>query len=172
VQFRGHAIECRVSAEDPYNRFFPSTGRVTAVREPAGPGIRLDASLEPGLAVSLHYDPLLAKLIVWGEDRASALRRMRRALGEYLVLGVSTTIPFHRWLMDQSAFQAGDLDTGFVERHWREGAELEDHILERAAVLAALAHLEDLETSRPIPARHEIDGRWLSAARRAALRLP
>ncbi len=170
VRLRGHAIECRVSAEDPYNRFLPSTGRVTALREPAGPGVRLDAALEAGLEVSLHYDPLLAKLIVWGEDRATALRRMRRALGEYLVLGVKTTIPFHRWLTEHPEFAAGNLDTGFVDRHWGDDAGPIDDLLEMAAIAAALAHHDDLRTHRPLPARDDLDGRWLAGARRAALR--
>src|SRR5437588_43344 len=93
VRFRGAAIECRISAEDPENRFLPATGTVEALQEPAGPGVRVDSSLYPGQQVPLFYDPLLSKLIVWGRDRAHAIARMRRALAEYQVLGVRTTLP-------------------------------------------------------------------------------
>ena len=174
VRPRGHAIECRVSAEDPSNRFFPSTGRVMAVREPAGPGVRLDAALERGQEVSLHYDPLLAKLIVWAEDREAAIRRMRRALGEYLVLGVKTTIPFHRWLMGHPAFVAGDLDTAFVDHHWSGDAEPSDELVEAAAVAAALAAHTGRTSHRALPSgpEREVDGRWAAFARRAGLRVP
>jgi acetyl-CoA carboxylase biotin carboxylase subunit len=172
VQPRGHAIECRVSAEDPSNSFFPSTGRIRAVVEPGGPGVRLDAALEPGQEVSLHYDPLLAKLIVWGPDRDSAIRRMRRALGEYLVLGVRTTIPFHRWLMEHPAFRAGDLDTAFVERFWAPAGEPPDGLVEDAAIAAVLAEHTARQSRHAVAPSDETDGRWLQAARRAALRLP
>ena len=173
VQRLGHAIECRVSAEDPDNRFFPSTGRVRAVHEPRGPGVRVDGALEPGQEVSLHYDPLLAKLIVWAEDRPRAIARMRRALGEYLVLGIRTTIPFHRWLMEHPAFRAGALDTAFVERHWATDGVVDngDTPAEEAALAAALvAHTASRAAvvARPTDAAD----RWLQLARRAALRLP
>src|SRR6266540_1084543 len=170
VQSRGHAIECRISAEDPANQFFPATGRVRAIREPGGPGVRVDGALEPGQEISLFYDPLLAKLIVWAEDRAAAIRRMRRALGEYLVLGVRTTISFHRWLMDHPAFQAGETDTGFVERHWSPEAGASDELTKNAVVAAVLAAHGARRSRRALPPRTEPDGRWLSVARQAALR--
>jgi len=170
IASRGHAIECRVSAEDPANRFFPSTGRIRAVVEPQGPGVRIDGALEMGQEVSLHYDPLLAKLIVWAEDRPSALRRMRRALGEYLVLGVCTTIPFHRWLMEHPAFQAGELDTAFLERHWAPDGEPDERVVEDAAVAAVLSAHSVGASRRAVQPRPDDDGRWLQVARRAALR--
>jgi acetyl-CoA carboxylase biotin carboxylase subunit len=172
VHFRGHAIECRVSAEDPYNGFFPSTGRVRAVHEPAGPGVRLDSALEAGQDVSLHYDPLLAKLIVWAPDRPAALRRMRRALGEYLVLGVATTIPFHRWLMEHPSFVGGDLETGFVDRHWSGEPAHNPADLENVAIAAALAAHTRRQSRRPAAPSADSGSRWLSLARRAALRVP
>src|SRR5207244_1959190 len=118
VMFRGAAIECRISAEDPENRFLPATGTVRALQEPTGPGVRVDSGLYAGLQVPLFYDPLLSKLIVWGSDRSQAIARMRRALYEYQVLGVRTTLPFDRWLMDEPHFIAGDLSTDFVAEEW------------------------------------------------------
>lgn len=173
IQLRGHAVECRIQAEDPFRRFFPSTGRVTAVREPAGPGIRIDGALESGQDVTPLYDSLLSKLIVWAEDRPRALERMHRALGEYGVLGVSTTVPFHRWLMQHPPFVAGDLDTELVAREWQPRDEPPEALLERAAILAAVS--EHLGQGRPAPAAAasgEADNRWLQFARRAGLRVP
>ena len=118
ITLRGTAIECRISAEDPEHRFLPATGTVQALQEPSGPGVRLDSSLYAGLQVPLYYDPLLAKLIVWGKDRAQAIARLRRALDEYHIVGVKTTIPFARWLMDQPRFQAADLSTDFIAEEW------------------------------------------------------
>src|SRR5947209_952913 len=121
VTFRGSAIECRISAEDPENRFLPATGTVQALQEPSGPGVRLDSGMYAGLQVPLFYDPLLSKLIVWDKDRAHAIARMRRALSEYQVVGVSTTLPFARWLMDHPRFIAADISTDFVADEWNTG---------------------------------------------------
>src|SRR5437588_2548981 len=118
LEFRGAAIECRISAEDPENRFLPATGTVQALQEPSGPGVRVDSSLYKGLQVPLFYDPLLSKLIVWGNDRPQAIARMRRALAEYQVLGVRTTLPFARWLMENPRFIEGDMSTDFVAEEW------------------------------------------------------
>ena len=118
VQLRGAAIECRISAEDPENRFLPATGTVQALQEPSGPGVRIDSGLYTGLQVPLFYDPLLAKLIVWGRDRTQAIARMRRALAEYEIMGVRTTLPFDRWLMEHPRFISGDLSTDFVAEEW------------------------------------------------------
>src|SRR5262249_490196 len=106
VELRGWAIEGRIMADDPWTRFYPATGGVGGLEGPAGPGIRLDSGVEAGSEVGVHYDSLLAKLIASGRDRAQALRRLRRALDEFLVLGVQTTIPFHRWLLDHPDFRA------------------------------------------------------------------
>ncbi|GHO44018.1 acetyl-CoA carboxylase biotin carboxylase subunit [Ktedonospora formicarum] len=118
IVLRGSAIECRVSAEDPDNRFLPATGIVTALQEPSGPGVRVDSSLYAGLQVPLYYDPLLSKLIVWGKDRAQAIARMRRALAEYKIVGVRTTLPFASWLMEQPRFIAGDMSTDYIAEEW------------------------------------------------------
>jgi acetyl-CoA carboxylase biotin carboxylase subunit len=118
IELHGSAIECRISAEDPENRFLPATGTVQALQEPSGPGVRVDSGLYPGLQVPLFYDPLLSKLIVWGKDRAQAIARMRRALAEYQIVGVRTTLPFARWLMEQPRFLAGDMSTDFIAEEW------------------------------------------------------
>jgi acetyl-CoA carboxylase biotin carboxylase subunit len=165
VVWRGHAIECRVYAEDPDNQFFPSTGRILGLREPSGPGIRLDSGIRAGLDVSLHYDPLLAKLIVWGEDRPQALQRLRRALSEYLLLGVRTDLPLYRYLLDHPAFLAGDFDTAFLDREWRPGAWLTDDLVELAAIVAALGAEQDTSVSQPAELLHRQTSSWRAAAR-------
>jgi acetyl-CoA/propionyl-CoA carboxylase biotin carboxyl carrier protein len=113
---RGHAIEVRVNAEDPGSRFMPAPGPVNAWREPDGPGVRVDAGVKAGWTVPQAYDSLLAKLIVWGENREQARRRMLRALDEFVIEGVPTTIPFHRLAMQDPAFIAGDVSTVLVEQ--------------------------------------------------------
>jgi acetyl-CoA carboxylase biotin carboxylase subunit len=173
VTLRGHAVECRIQAEDPRNQFFPSTGRLQAVREPSGPGVRIDGALEAGLDVTPLYDSLLAKLIVWADDRPSALERMHRALGEYQILGVRTTVPFHRWLMRHPPFATGDFDTEIVARDWAPSDDLPDDVATRVAILAALAE-ESGKGRRPVtaPTSSPDEDRWLSFARRAGLRVP
>jgi acetyl-CoA/propionyl-CoA carboxylase biotin carboxyl carrier protein len=107
VRPRGHAFECRINAEDAGNRFLPSPGRITAYREPSGPGIRVDSGVRAGSEIAEIYDPMVAKLVVWDVDRESARRRMLRALDEYVVEGPATLIPFHRWLLSQQEFIDG-----------------------------------------------------------------
>jgi acetyl-CoA carboxylase biotin carboxylase subunit len=149
VTFRGHAIECRVYAEDPDNQFFPSTGRILALREPSGPGVRVDSGIRAGLDVSLHYDPMLAKLIVWAETRPLAIDRLRRALGEYQLLGLKTDLPLHRFLTRHPAFLAGDFDTGFLEREWQPGIWLDDDLATLLAAAAALVADEPVASTVP-----------------------
>ena len=124
VTWRGHAIEVRLNAEDPANDFAPSPGSVTAYEEPGGPGVRVDSSLSGPGVVPESYDPLFAKLIVRGEDRADALARLRRALGEFKVEGISTTLPFHRAILDDEVFVSGNYTTGFISERL-EGMEIE-----------------------------------------------
>ena len=114
---RGWAMECRITAEDPYMDFAPSVGPIAWYREADGPGVRLDSMLARGIGVSPYYDSLISKLITWGETREQCIRRMKRALGEYLVIGVSTSIPFHQALMDDDNFRNGDIHTLYVEEH-------------------------------------------------------
>ncbi len=140
VRLRGAALECRIYAEDPANNFFPSPGLIQRLQAPRGPGIRSDSGVYEGWTVPLEYDPLLAKLVVWGNDRAEAVARLRRALSEYEVFGIKTTIPFFRRVVDHADFVAGRIDTGFIDRALAEGILSEDEPsaeLERVALLAA-----------------------------------
>ena len=116
IEFRGAAIECRVYAEDPDNHFFPSPGRIARLVEPAGPGVRVDSGVYAGWNVPLDYDPMLAKLAVWSIDRAEAIARMRRAVGEYRVSGLRTNLAFFDRILSDAEFTAGALDTAFLER--------------------------------------------------------
>ena len=120
VRLRGHAIECRINAEDPARDFRPSPGQVRKLRVPGGPGIRVDTHLFDGYAIPPFYDSLIAKLIAWGGDRSEALARMRRALSEMHVEGIHTTIPFHRALFEDPRFASGDVHTRFVEDEFRK----------------------------------------------------
>jgi acetyl-CoA carboxylase biotin carboxylase subunit len=113
---RGHAIECRITAEDPFNDFLPATGVLQYLRVPSGPGIRWDGGVEAGNEVTLFYDPLLAKLVAWGETREIAIQRMRRALRELVIVGLPTAQPFHLRVMDDPEFRRGELDITYLER--------------------------------------------------------
>ena len=115
VRVSGHAIECRINAEDPAAGFLPTPGTILAYREPAGPGIRVDSGVTAGSEVVGLYDPLVAKLVVWDADRERARRRMLRALGEYVIEGVTTLVPFHRALLEHPCFVAGETCFGLVE---------------------------------------------------------
>jgi acetyl-CoA carboxylase biotin carboxylase subunit len=116
VEWSGHAIECRINAEDHEHGFRPSPGQVTYWYKPGGPGIRVDSHVYAGYRVPPYYDSMIGKLIAYGKDRPEALRRMEIALEEMIVEGVKTTIPFHLIALRSEAFQKGDLDTRFVER--------------------------------------------------------
>lgn len=141
---RGHALECRVYAEDPEKNFAPSPGKVEVYREPSGPGVRVDSGIEEGSVVPLDYDPILAKLIVAGESREQTLRRLRRALSEFVVLGVRTTLPLFRRLSLDPQFMAGKIDTAFLPEflaRWRES--------EQPFVVALAAALETMGVGLP-----------------------
>jgi acetyl/propionyl-CoA carboxylase alpha subunit len=169
---RGYALECRIYAEDPANGFLPSTGTLRGYRPPAGPGVRLDSGVEERSSISVYYDPMIAKLLVWAADRPRGLARMRRALREFLVLGVRTSIPLHQWILAQPAFIQGEVDTGWLEREWRADLlEPPPDELETAALAAALLAAE----SQPARAAAAVNGEspassWRLAARREAAR--
>ncbi len=112
----GHAIECRIYAEDPDRNFFPCPGPVTALRTPGGPGVRDDSGVYAGFQIPIYYDPIISKLVAWGKDRTEAIARMKRALSEYVVTGVKTTIPFHIRVMNNRHFIDGDFDTNFIDK--------------------------------------------------------
>ena len=139
IRWRGHAIECRINAEDPERGFVPSIGRIAAVHLPEGPGVRNDVGFMAGSEVTAHYDPLLGKLIVWAENREEAIARALRALHEYRIAGVQTNIPFHRWLLTHPRFSRGETDTGFLEDEYRPDEVARDREEVTAIVAAAWA---------------------------------
>jgi acetyl-CoA carboxylase biotin carboxylase subunit len=140
VQLRGHAIECRIYAEDPEQNFAPSIGRISHMHKPDGFGIREDSGVYEGSEISIYYDPMIAKLVAWGADRQSAMARMLRALDEYEIGGVRTTIPFCLWALRHPKFQAGDFDTHFVQSEFFATEQKLDGCagLHEAAALAAV----------------------------------
>jgi acetyl-CoA carboxylase biotin carboxylase subunit len=170
IQLRGHALECRINAEDPYNGFLPSTGRITHSLLPTGPGIRVDTGVYPGFEITPFYDPMIAKLIVWGETRGQAILRMRRALEEYRIVGVRTNIPFHQTMMDSHRFMGGQYDTRFVEERFsmpQPEEEGDTHHPEIAATFATLVAHHQTQRSAQFVMRNERDtsnwkwvGRW------------
>ena len=113
---RGHAIEVRLYAEDPQRDFLPSTGRLTVMSSPAEPGVRIDTGVRAGDAVSVHYDPLIAKLIAWGGDREIAVRRLSRALADQRVGGIATNLALFRRILSDPAFEQAQIDTGYLDR--------------------------------------------------------
>ena len=158
VRVHGHAVEARVYAEDPARGFLPTGGRVLALSEPDGEHVRVDSALAPGMPVGSRYDPMLAKIAVWGEDRATALRRLDSALGRTVLLGLTTNVAFLRALLADPDVVAGRLDTGLVERRLAEltGAPVPDDVL--AAV--ALARLLDAEPAGPVVDPFDLVGGW------------
>ena len=148
----GHAIECRIYAEDPDNNFLPSPGRIVDLRAPAGPGIRDDSGITAGLDVPIFYDPMISKLAAWAEDRPRAVARMRRALAEYVVAGIRTTLPFFRWLLEQPDFAAGRFHTTYLDelmaaRGGQPFAAPDAAVQDLAAVAAAVQTLFAAESA-------------------------
>jgi acetyl/propionyl-CoA carboxylase alpha subunit len=172
IQRRGYAVECRIYAEDPSAGFLPSTGRLIGYRPPSGPGVRVDSGVEEDGTIGVYYDPMIAKLIVHASDRQRGLDRMARALREFLVLGVKTSIPLHRWLVAHPDVRSGNVDTTWLEREWSPSllSTLQPESVETAAIAAAL--LVDTASASPVvPASS--DGAvtaWRRAARQAGLR--
>ena len=140
VSFTGHAIECRITSEDAQRGFLPSTGRINHLAIPAGPGIRWDGGVAPGFEVSLHYDPLLGKLIVHAENRDGAIQRMKRALDELVISGVETCVPFHQRVMNEDDFTHGRLSVAYLEEHPELSTDSEDDLRVAALVAAVLEH--------------------------------
>jgi acetyl/propionyl-CoA carboxylase alpha subunit len=170
VKIRGHSIECRINAEDPYNGFMPSTGRVSLSIVPTGPGVRVDTSVYSGIEITPFYDPMIAKLAVWGETRGQAILRMRRALEEYRLVGVRTNIPFHQSMMDSARFMGGQYDIRFVEERFEmpePDEKLDARYPEIAAAFATLVAHHERERAAQFVMRNERDtsnwkwfGRW------------
>jgi acetyl-CoA carboxylase biotin carboxylase subunit len=175
IRWRGSAIECRIYAEDPDNNFLPSIGIVHSYREPSGPGVRVDSGLYEGSEISLYYDPLISKLLVWGKDRDEAIQRMKRALNEYNILGVATTIPFHLKVMDHPKFQRGEIHTHFIEEEFGKqtytAGEDKDEHLKAAAVFSALLDYQERKKTKPLPAKTKSkESSWKIEGRKMGMR--
>ncbi|MCI0406859.1 MAG: acetyl-CoA carboxylase biotin carboxylase subunit [candidate division Zixibacteria bacterium] len=169
VRWSGHAIECRINAEEPAENFFPSSGKIDVYREPAGPGVRVDSGVYQGWEVGLFYDSLLAKLICWGPDRASAINRMRRALEEFRIFGIATNIPFHESLLTHRRFNEGDFSTFFLEEE-KQLPDLRESGLEAALIGAVLFKEMKKQIAAPAIPAGRANSVWKEEARRAALR--
>ncbi len=175
LQPRGHAIECRITAEDPFNEFLPATGTLRYLRVPGGPGVRWDGGVEGGNEVTPYYDPLIAKVVVWGETRPIALERMRRALRELVIVGIPSSQAFHLRVMDDSAFQRGDFDTTYLEQAGPRllATALRPELTRPLAVVAALlADERRASATAPSPSDPPTvrPSSWLLVARREGLR--
>jgi acetyl-CoA carboxylase biotin carboxylase subunit len=169
---RGAAIECRIYAEDPANGFAPAPGHIDSMRLPTGPGVRVDTGVQSGAEVSIFYDPMIAKLAVWGRDRAEAIARTRRALDEFTIVGeLRTNIELHRWLMNHPRFIAGDYDNQFLENEYHPAARADADPMRLAATLmaAVAAHRNHVDTAPGDsgPARASA---WKTAARLELMR--
>jgi acetyl-CoA carboxylase biotin carboxylase subunit len=157
LKINGHAIELRVCAEDPLNQFLPDTGTLDVYRRPEGPGIRVDDGYEEGMDIPIYYDPMIGKLVAWGADRSEAINRLEKAICEFRINGIETTLPFGRWAIRQPAFVEGKFDTHFIEKYYRpellEAASADE--LELAAVMASLFYKQS--TTVPEPINHQPD---------------
>ena len=167
MRLDGHAIECRITSEDPFQGFLPATGRVDVLEVPAGAGVRWDGGIRAGFEIGRHYDPLLGKLVTWGPGRGAAVRRMARALEELTIVGVPTGVPFHQRVMRHPAFRRGDLSIRFIEDHPELTARDVD-AEELGVVAAAAALFADRERGRHPAREAQADQRpAFSAWRRA-----
>lgn len=165
LRIQGHALECRINAEDPYFNFMPSVGKISTYIAPSGPGVRLDSGIYEGYEITPYYDPMLAKLVCWGDTRAEAIIRMRRALDEYKVMGIKTNIPFHQHLLNNQRFLAGNYDTEFVEHHFEFSQQYNEDMAQVAAIAAALVEHQNRQQASQIVRRNERDTsnwKWLS----------
>jgi acetyl-CoA carboxylase biotin carboxylase subunit len=171
IKIKGWAMECRICAEDPYDNFLPSTGRITGLHEPTGPGVRIDSGICEGFEVSPYYDPLISKLSVWGETRGEAILRMRRALEEYRIMGVKTNIPFHQQIVNHTEFIYGQFDTTFVENRFAMQQGDKGELVKAAAIAATLVdHKRRQETLTTLARdRDRAANSWRMAGRREAM---
>jgi acetyl-CoA carboxylase biotin carboxylase subunit len=170
VRWQGHAIECRIYAEDPDNNFFPSPGKINYLREPSGPGVRIDSGVRLHSVISIHYDPMISKLAVCGRSRAESIDRLRRALDEYEVTGITTTLPFFREIVRDEEFTDGKLDTGFIARFNERRVPAQRHGVESdMAVIAAALHYVKLSRQATVHSVTEASHRWKTSGRELLL---
>jgi len=167
VRLHGHALECRIYAEDPDNKFLPSPGKILGLRVPGGPWVRDETGMYEGMDVPIHYDPLLSKLVVWGSTRERCITRMIRALGEYSVKGIKTTIPFHARVMRNPKFNKGQIDTNFIDNEFQpEDAARAKPFEDIALVAAAIkAYRRDRERMRRMLGGCPCEGGGVEASR-------
>jgi acetyl-CoA carboxylase biotin carboxylase subunit len=170
INMSGSAIECRISAEDPENNFAPSTGKIVELIEPGGPGVRVESGIYEGFEVPIYYDPLIAKLLVWAPTRHEAITRMKRALREYRIRGIKTSIPFHLLVMDNPLFIAGNYDTTFIDRVVGK-IEYKKKNYEIAAIAVAIGKLLKQERVTASTTKRELGiNPWKMAGRQAMMR--
>ena len=167
IKRNGCAMECRIYAEDPDNNFLPSPGTIRALRSPGGYGIRYDTSAFEGCNISVHYDPLISKLVVWGKDREETRRRMLRALNEYSITGIKTTIPFLKKVIKNKFFISGDIDTNFIASRIERSSAPSDESLKIAILTAVVDHFKKVEKeslfhnqNHPEKSQWKIAGKW------------
>jgi acetyl-CoA carboxylase biotin carboxylase subunit len=181
LSITGHAIEARIYAEDPDQNFAPSPGTVKVYRPADGIGVRVDSGVYQGANVTVHYDPMVAKLVVWGADRKEAIDRLRRALAEFVVKGIKTSIPFHQKVVRHPVFIAGRYDTSFIDAHMQggkgggpdegeEAAEARRVALMLAAIAAYRREKEQATRAQAASGGRAAEDPWKQAGRRAQLR--
>ena len=169
ISWRGSAMECRIYAEEPEQNYMPSPGKIVDLREPSGPGIRLDSGVYPGWTVPMEYDPLLAKLAVWSEDRPTTIQRMARAIREYSVVGIQSNLRLFQEILDDPQFIAGDLHTGFLDEMMKRRTKAEpDEALRDIAYILAAWHSSRNQTRRTETVN--ITTRWRDAGMKELLR--
>ncbi|AKQ45595.1 biotin carboxylase [Rufibacter radiotolerans] len=158
----GHAMELRVYAEDPTNNFLPDIGTLTTYKRPQGPGVRVDDGFEEGMEIPIYYDPMIAKLVTFGKDREEAIEKMIRAIDEYKITGIETTLPFGRFVMEHEAFRSGNFDTKFIDRYFKDPSVLKQASTtdeeEIAAVLAGLFASQTKQASAPQETTSSVNG--------------
>jgi acetyl/propionyl-CoA carboxylase alpha subunit len=174
IRWKGTALECRIYAEDPANNFLPSVGKIVSYDEPSGPGVRVDSGLYEGCEVSLYYDPLISKLLTWGNTRDEAVQRMKRALSEYHISGIITTIPFHQSVMENKRFLKGEISTHFIDEELEKKNLVfdtdHDELYEIVALFSALTDFREKKKTKFIKSKKEEQSPWKIEGRKAGLR--
>lgn len=160
ISINGHAIECRVYAEDPEDNFLPSTGKLDRHRIPSGPGVRVDSGVEEGSDISINYDPMVSKLCTHAKDRKQAIQKMLRALDEYEVSGVKTTIPFCKFTLQHENFVTGSYDTHFVKDHYSPKSLYDEEQLEVLAVVSSLLKIKQTSPAKTLVDENESTANW------------
>ena len=162
LAINGHAIELRVCAEDPYNNFLPDTGKLEMYLPPKGPGVRVDDGYEQGMDIPIFYDPMIAKLVAHGANRGEAIERLCRAIDEYYIKGIQTTLPFGRWAVQTEPFKSGNFDTKFIEKYFKpELLDIKSTELEKiAALVSTYIWEQDKQENNPTTKQLKTENNW------------